>query len=67
MLFGAEQGLSQLGEGTLHGAGPHQELAGTGLLHDLRPGKTKHLAEAFIAVDDATVLHLGIGDEELAI
>lgn len=66
-LLGAEQGLRQLGQGALHGAWPHQKLAGTRLLHDLRPGKTKHLAEAFVAVDDPTVLHLGVGNHKLAI
>lgn len=66
-LLRAKQGLCQLGQSTLHGTRAHQELAGTGLLHDLRPGKTEHLAEALVAVDDATVLHLGVGDQELAI
>lgn len=61
------QGLCQLGQGTLHGARAHQELACTGLLQDLRPGETKQLAEAFVAVDDATVLHLSVGDQKLAI
>lgn len=66
-LLRAQQGLRQLGQGALHGAGPHQELAGTRLLHDLRPGEAEHLAEAFVAEDDATVLHLGVGDQELAV
>ena len=66
-LLRPKQGLCQLGQGTLHGAGANQELAGTGLLHDLCSGKTKHLAKAFVAVDDATVLHLGVGNQKLAI
>lgn len=66
-LLGAQQGLRQLGQGALHGAWPHQKLAGTRLLHDLRPGKTEHLAEAFVAVDDPAVLHLGVGNHKLAI
>lgn len=66
-LLGAQQGLGQLGQRALHGPGPHEEGAGAGLLHDLSPGKAKHLAEALVAVDDATVLHLGVGNQELAI
>lgn len=66
-LLGAQQGLGQLGQRALHGPGPHQEGAGAGLLHDLGPGEAKHLAEALVAVDDAAVLHLGVGDQELAI
>lgn len=56
-----------MGHGALHGPGSHQELAGAGLLHDLRPGEAEHLAEAFIAVDDPAVLNLGVGDQKLAI
>ena len=63
----AQEGLCQLGQGTLHGARPHQELTGAGLLHDFCPAEAKHLAEALIAVDDATVLHLSVGDQEPAI
>lgn len=66
-LLRSKQGLCQLGQGAFHGAGTNQELAGTGLLHDLRPGEAEHLAEALIAVDDATVLHLGIGNQKPAI
>ena len=66
-LLWAQQGLGQLGQGALHGPRPHQELAGARLLHDLRPAKAKHLAEALVAVDDATVLHLCVADQELAI
>lgn len=66
-LLGAQQSLGQLGRGALHGPGSHQELAGAGLLHDLRPREAEHLAEALIAVDDAAVLDLGVGDQELAI
>lgn len=66
-LLGAQQGLGQLGQSTLHGPGPHQKLARARLLHDLRPGEAKHLAEAFVAVDDPAVLDLGVGDQKLAI
>lgn len=66
-LLRAEQGLCQLSQGVLHSPRSHQELAGARLLHNFRPGEAKHLAEAFVAVDDATVLHLGVGDQELAI
>lgn len=66
-FLGAQQGLGQLGQGTLHGAGSHQELARARLLHDLGPGEAEHLAEALIAVDDAAVLYLGVGDQKLAV
>lgn len=66
-LLGAQQGLGQLGQSTLHGPGSHQKLARAGLLHDLRPGEAEHLAEAFVAVDDPAVLDLGVGDEKLAV
>lgn len=66
-LLRAQQSLGQLGHGTLHGPGSHQELAGAGLLHDLRPREAEHLAEALVAVDDAAVLDLGVGDQELAV
>lgn len=65
-FLGAEQGLCQLGQGALHRAGSHQELTSAGLLHYFCPGEAKHLAEAFVAVDDATLLHLGIGDQKPA-
>ena len=67
MLLGAQQSLSQLAQGALHGARPHQEGTGAGLLHDLRPREAEHLAEAIVAVDDAAVLRLGVGDDELAV
>lgn len=66
-LLGAQQGLGQLGQSVLHGPRSHQELAGAGLLHDLRPGEPKHLAEAFVAVDDPAVLDLCVGDQKLAV
>lgn len=66
-FLGPQQGLCQLGQGALHGAGADQELAGAGLLHDLRPREAEHLTEALVAVDDAAVLHLGVGDQKLAI
>lgn len=66
-FLGAEQGLGQLGQGALHSAGSHQKLASAGLLHYFCPGEAKHLAEAFVAVDDATLLHLGIANQKPAI
>lgn len=66
-LLGPEQSLGQLGQGVLLGAGTDQEGAGAGLLHDLCSGEAEHLAEALVAVDDPTVLHLGVGDQKPAI
>lgn len=66
-LLGAEQGLGELRDGALGGVGAGEEVAGAGLLHHLHSGVTKHLAEAVVAVDDGTVLHLRVGDEELAV
>lgn len=66
-LLRSQQGLCDLGQGALHGPGPHQELAGARLLHDLSSREAKHLAEAFVAVDDGTVLHLGVGNQKLSI
>jgi len=66
-LLGAEQGLGELRDGALGGVGAGEEVAGAGSLHHLHPGVAEHLAEAVVAVDDGTVLHLGVGDEELAV
>lgn len=44
-----------------------QEVTGARLLHDVRPGEARHLAEAIVTVDNSTVLHPGIGYDELLI
>lgn len=66
-LLGAQQRLGHLGHGVPAGALAVQEVAGARLLHDVRPGEARHLAEAVVAVDDGTVLHAGISDDELLI
>lgn len=65
-LLRAQQGLGQLRECTLHGAWSCQEMTCARLLHDLCPREAKHLAEALVAVDDATVFHLCVSNQELA-
>lgn len=66
-LLGAQQGLGELGDGALGGVGAGEEVAGAGLLHHLHAGVAEHLTEAIVAVDDGAVLHLGVGNEELAV
>lgn len=66
-FLGAEQRLGELRDGALGGVGTGEEVAGAGSLHHLHAGVAEHLAEAIVAVDDGTVLHLGVGNEELAV
>lgn len=66
-LLGAKQGLGELGDGALGGVGAGEEVAGAGPLHHLHSGVAEHLTEAVVAVDDGTVLHLGVGNEEFTI
>lgn len=54
-------GLGHLADGLRVGQVPVQEVAGAGLLHDVRSGEARHLAEAVIAVYYCTVLYPGIG------
>lgn len=58
--------MRHLGDGQPSGVRPVQEVAGAGFLHDLGPRVAAHDAEAVIAEDYATVLHAGVGDDELA-
>lgn len=44
-----------------------EEVAGAGLLHDVRSGEARHLAEAIVAVDDRTVLHSGISYDKFPV
>lgn len=66
-LLGAQQRLGHLGHGVPVGELAVQEVAGARLLHDVRPGEARHLAEAVITVDDSAVLHPGIGYDEFLI
>lgn len=66
-LLRAQQRLRQLRNGALGGVGAGEEVAGAGPLHHLDTRVTKHLTEAVVAVDDGTVLHLSVGDQELAV
>lgn len=44
-----------------------QEVTSARLLHDVRPGKARHLAESIVTVDDSAVLHAGIGYDEFLV
>lgn len=59
-LLGAEHSLGDLADGLFVGQVAMEEVAGAGLLHDVRSGEARHLAEAIVTVDDCTVLHSGI-------
>lgn len=65
-LFSPKQGLCQARHSTAWSVRACEEVTGAGSLHHLHPGVAKELAEAVIAIDDGTVLHLCVGDEELA-
>lgn len=60
-------GLGHLADGLGVGQVPVEEVAGAGLLHDVRPGEARHFAEAVVAVNDCTVLHPGVGDHKFPI
>lgn len=66
-LLRAQQRLGHLGHRVSVGELAVQEVAGARLLHDVRPGEARHLAEAVVTVDDSTVLHAGIGYDEFLI
>lgn len=66
-FLGAQKRLSHLGHRVPAGELAVQEVARARLLHDVRPGEARHLAEAVVAVDDRTVLHAGIGYDEFLI
>lgn len=64
-LFSPEQGLSQAGHSTAWSVRAREEITSTGPLHHLHTGVAKEFAEAIVAVNDGTVLHLRIGNQEL--
>lgn len=66
-LFGPGHGLGNLADGFFVGQLSMKEVAGAGLLHDVRSGEAGHLTEAVVAVDDCTVFHSSIGYDKFAI
>lgn len=64
-FFSPKQGLCQAGHSTAWSVGACEEVTGTGLLHHLYTGVAEEFTEAIIAVNDGTVLHLCIGNQEL--
>lgn len=66
-LLRAQQGLGHLGHRVPAGELSVQEVTSARLLHDVRPGEARHLAEAVVTVDDSAVLHTGIGYEEFLV
>lgn len=66
-LLGPQQSFGHLGHRRPLGVRSVQEAAGAWLLHHLGPQVAAHLTEGVIAEDDGAVLHLRVGDDELAI
>lgn len=66
-LLGPLHSLRHLADGLGVGQVAVEEVASAGLLHDVRPGEARHLAEAVVAVNDCTVLHPGVGDHKFPI
>lgn len=66
-LLGPEHGVGDLADGLFAGQLAVEEVAGAGLLHDVRSGEPRHLAEAIVTVDDCTVLHSGIGYDKFPV
>lgn len=66
-LLGPEHGLGDLADGLFVGQVAMEEVAGAGLLHDVRSGEARHLAEAIVTVDDCTVLHSGISYDKFSV
>lgn len=66
-LLGPQHGLGDLADGLLVGQVAVEEIAGAGLLHDVRSGEARHFAEAIVTVDDCTVLHSGIGYDKFPV
>ena len=66
-LLGPQHRLGHQADGLFVRQVTVQEVTGARLLHDVRSGEARHLAEAVVAVDDCTVLHPGIGDQEFPI
>lgn len=66
-LLGPQHGLGDLADGLFVGQVAVEEVAGAGLLHDVRSGEARHLAEAIVTVDDGTVLHPGISDDKFTV
>lgn len=64
-LFGTKQGLCQARHSAAWSVRAGEEVTGTGSLHHLHTGVAEEFTEAVIAVNDGTVLHLRIGDQEL--
>lgn len=66
-LLRAQQRLGHLGHRVPGGELAVQEVTSAWLLHDVRPGEARHLAEAVVTVDDSAVLYPGIGYDEFLI
>lgn len=66
-LLGPQQCLGHLGHSMPTGELAMQEVTSAWLLHYIRPGKARHLAETIITVDNSAVLHPGIGYDEFLI
>lgn len=64
-LFSPKQGLCQAGHSTAWCVRACEEVTGTGSLHHLYTGVAKEFTEAIIAVNDGTVFHLCVGNQEL--
>lgn len=63
----SKQRLSQLRNGVGCGVRPSEEIAAARPLHNFYPRVAKHLTEAIIAVNNSIILHLGIGNNKLAV
>lgn len=66
-LLRPQHGLGDLADGLFVGQVAVEEVAGARLLHDVRSGEARHLAEAIVTVDDGTVLHPGISDDKFTV
>lgn len=66
-LLRAQQRLGHLGHRVPAGELAVQEVASARLLHDVRPGEARHLAEGVITVDNSAVLRPSIGYDEFLI
>lgn len=68
VLLAALQGLLHLLGHVLAGVGPVQEATAAVLLHHLRPGEARQLAEAVRAVDDGVAaVALGVPQQEITV
>lgn len=66
-LLWPQQGLSNLGNMMSFGLWPMKKITGARFLHDIWPGEPGHLTEPIIAVDDSTILHSSISNDEFFI